>query len=173
MDAVLPALFGFIGVFLGGAFSYWGIKTQIEHSDKRYERDKKREIRSTPLLNLRAELAVMATKLERLAKAGNSLAVSNTEKSVKEALERAQKDWNKYILGDDLQRVLFIQSDEEIVKLVKEIRVDYLEAYDKVVTYREEQSATEFGTAIRSSEEKIAPKVIKVQELINKRLEEL
>ncbi len=174
-----------------GLSTFFATKIQVSHSDRRFSvelqiaqqrelesrqkelRERRREVRSEPLHKLRAELAIMATKLDRLAKAGHSLAVPNTEDQVKEALERATNDWNDYISGDDLQRVLFIQSDEEIVKLVKEIRNDYLEAYDNVVTYREGQSAIEFGKAIRSSEEKIAPKVIQAQDLINKRLEEL
>ena len=146
---------------------------QVSHSEKRLERARKREIGSEPLIKLRNELAIMATKLDRLAKAGHSLSVSKTENQVKETLEKATNDWNDYILGNDLQLVLFIQYDEEIVRLVKEIRNDYLEAYDTVVTYREGQSAVEFGKAIRSSEEKIAPKVVKAQELINKRLAEI
>jgi len=164
--------------------TFFATKIQVSHADKRferefekaivtYQRERRREVRSEPLLKLGAELAIMATKLDRLAKAGKSLAIRNTEEQVKEALERATNDWNNYILGDDLQRVLFVQSDEEIVKLVKEIRNDYLEAYDTVVTYREGQSAIELGKASRSSEEKIAPKVAEVQELINKRLEGL
>ena len=173
MEGWLYGLFTLLGVLVGGFFTYLGLRAQLKHQKEISAIEWRRKVRSEPLSDLRNELAEMATKAEILAKAGKSLAVSNTEESVKEALEKAKKDWDNYISDGDLQRVLFTQSDEEIVKLVKEIRIDYLQAYDKVATYREEQSATEFGTAIRSSEEKIAPKVIKVQELINKRLEEL
>jgi hypothetical protein len=173
MDGWLIGLFTLLGVLVGGVFTYLGLREQLKQQLKMDSQQWRRKVRSEPLFQLREELAKMAMKAERLAKAGNSLAVSNTEESVKEALEIAKKDWNSYILGDNLQRVLFIQSDEEIVKLVKEIRIDYLDAYDEVVTYKEGQSASELGIALRSSEEMIAPKVAQAQALINTRLEKL
>jgi Na+/glutamate symporter len=78
MEGWLYGLFALIGVLFGGLFSYWGIKKQVEHSDKRFKKELERareesrqkrqwEVRSEPLLKLRTELAVMAVKLEDLA----------------------------------------------------------------------------------------------------------
>ncbi|MAE11408.1 MAG: hypothetical protein QGI51_05495 [Dehalococcoidales bacterium] len=84
MEWLLPALFGFIGVFLGGIFSYWGIKKQVEHSDERFEkglarqsevgnRQRRWEVRSEPLLKLRSELVIMATKQDKVASSAHKL----------------------------------------------------------------------------------------------------
>ena len=184
MEWLLPALFGFIGVFLGGVFSYWGIKKQVEHSDKRFEKELARareesqqkrrwEIRSEPLLKLRAELAVMATKLEKLAKRGKTFSPIKTQEQEEEVLKQAVNDWNYYISEDHLEKVLYSQFDADILNRVREIRNDYLDIHSTVVTFKEGLSAVEFGEAARAAEEKIRPKVAEVQELINKKLEAL
>lgn len=170
---------------ISALLTFFITKMQVGHSDKRLEkqleRDREidsrqwqRKIRSEPLLKLRDELATMATKLEKLAKQGKSFTVpAKTAEQEKEALDKDVKDWDNYVAEDYLEKVLYGQFDAEIVNRVREIRNEYLDTYDKVVTYKKELSATEFGKAARAAEEKIRPKVAKVQELINKRLEEL
>jgi hypothetical protein len=170
---------------ISALLTFFITKMQVSHSDKRfekehertitlYQRERQREVRSEPLLKLRNELAVMATKLEKLAKQGKSFTVPNkTREQEKEALDKAEKDWNNYMAEDYLEKVLYSQFDAEIVNRVREIRNKYLDTYDAVVTYEKELSATEFGKAARAAEEEIRPKVAEVQELINKRLEEL
>jgi len=169
---------------ISSLLTFFITKMQVRHSDKRFERELtqqnkidsrqwRRKVRSKPLLNLRAELAVMATKLEKLAKQGKSFTPIKTKEQEDEALKQAVNDWNNYLEGDYLEKVLYSQSDAEILNRVREIRNDYLNTYSDVVNYREELSAVEFGNAARAAEEKIRPKVAEVQELISKRLEKL
>jgi ligand-binding sensor domain-containing protein len=148
---------------------------QNRYSNRQFKQQRRQEVRSEPLLKLRSELARMASKLDKLTKSAHIPTVmsNKTDEQIKEALEKAINDWNNYISGDDLEQILFIQADAEIINLVKEIRNEYLESYDKGVTYRKELTAKELGEAARAPEEKIAPKIIKAQSLINQRLEEL
>ncbi len=161
--------------------TFFATKMQVRASDKRsekaivmYQRDRRREVRGEPLLKLRDELALMATKGDRLAKRGNDFTVPNkTEEQTNAASKAAIDDWNNYILGDYLQQILNMQADLELVKLIKEIRNEYVDTYDVVVTHREETPSSELIKAHRAAEEQIAPKVAQAQALINKRLEEL
>ena len=159
-------------------------KKQIKHSDKRLEKQLQREreaddrqrrwvVESEPLLKLRDELAIMATKLEKLAKRGKSFTPIKTGEQEEEALKQALNDWDDYVKGEHLEKVLYSQFDIEILNRVREIRNEYLDIYSTTVTFKEGLSAREFGEAARAAEEKLRPKVAEVQELINKRLKEL
>lgn len=184
MESWLPAIFGFGGVLVGSFFSLWLTKLQFNNADKRFEREllkakedaqrqRRWEVRSEPLLKLRVELAVMASKLEKLAKQGNTFSPSKTQEQTEEVLKQAVNDWNNYLEGDYLEKVLHSQFDVELINRVKEILIEYLTTHYVVVTERESLSAVEFGKYASAAEEKIRPKVAEVQELINKRLEEL
>ena len=173
MEGWLYGLFTLFGVILGGLFSYLGMRQQLKQRSEIDSRTWRREVRGKPLLKLREELAIMATKLEKLAKRGKSFTVPKTKEQEEEALKQAVNGWDFYTSEGHLEIVLYSQFDAEIVNRVRDIRNDYLNTYSNVVTYKEELSNVEFGEAARAAEEKIRPKIIEVQELINKRLEEL
>lgn len=184
MDSWLPVIFGFVGVLTGSLFSLWLTKLQLNNADKRFEGElaKAREdsqhqrkwiVRSVPLLKLRDELAVMATKLEKLAKRGNAFTILKTKEQTEEALKQAIHDWESYIAEDHLEIVLYSQFDADVVNRVREIRNEYLTTHYVLVTDEKGLSAVEFSKYASAAEEKIRPKVRDVQELINKRLEEL
>jgi hypothetical protein len=174
MEGWLYGLFTLAGVLAGGLFTYLGLKKQLEQQTGIDEKEWKRKIKSAPLLKLRDELAEMATKGDRLAKRGNDFTVpAKTKEQTNAALQEAISDWNNYIKGDYLTKVLNMQADRDLKELIKEIRKEYVDTYDDVVTFREELSSAELGRASRSAEEEIAPKVVQAQELINKKLEEL
>jgi len=171
---------------LSSLLTFFITKMQVRHSDRRFEKELERareaddhqrrwEVESDPLLKLKAELARMASKLDKLAVSAHQLHTrfNKTEEQAKEELEEALNDWNNYISSDDLRQVLSIQHDVEIVNLVKKIRNEYLESYEDGAIYRKELTAKELGEAARAPDEKIGPEVIKVQSLINKRLKEL
>jgi len=173
MEGWLYGLFTLLGVLVGGLFTYLGLRRQLEQQKEINEKEWKRKIRSEPLLELRDELAVMATKLEKLAKRGKSFTVIKTKEQEEEVLKQAVNDWDSYISEGHLEIVLYSQFDKEILNRVRDIRNEYLDTHATVVTFREGLSNVEFGEAARAAEEKIRPKVAEVQELINKRLEEL
>ncbi len=173
MEGWLYGLFALLGVLAGGLFTYLGMKKQLEQQRELDSRQWRRKVRSEPLLKLRKELATMATKLEKLAKRGKTFTPIKTKEQEDEALKQAQNDWETYVSEDHLEIVLYSQFDAEILNRVREIRNIYLNTYDEVVTYGKELSFTEFGKAARAAEETIRPKVREVQELINRKLEEL
>lgn len=159
-------------------------KMQVSHSDKRFEkeheraivmyhRERRREVRSAPLLKVRDELARMATMQNRVVNAANRLNTGDgdaKEKATKE-LQDAMNDWNAYLSKGDLVQTLFIQCDSELFNKVFEIQESYIASYNDLMRYKELKRA-EQEKAIKSSG-KIWQKVVEVQELINKRLEEL
>jgi hypothetical protein len=92
---------------------------------------------------------------------------------LKEEFERAKNDWSSYLLSDQLSKTLFLVDDKEIIDLVKKTRDDYLDSLDTLTYYRQDSTAVEVGKAARAPEEIIRPEVIKIQALINDRLEQL
>ena len=173
MDGVLYAVIGFAGVLVGSGFSYLGIKMNLTQQNKIDSRLWQREVRGKPLLKMREELAVMATKLEKLAKRGKSFTPIKTREQEEEALRQALSDWDDYVKGDHLEKVLYSQFDIEILNRVREIRNEYLDIYSTTVTFKEGLSHVQFGEAAAAAEEKLRPKVAEIQELINRRLEKL
>jgi hypothetical protein len=135
-------------------------------------RTRKWQVNSKPLLELRGELSVMASKLDRLVKAAFSSPDIASELYKKE-FEQAHKDWSLYLASDKLSLALFSIDDKEIIDLVTTARNEYLDAFDMLTYDRAHLSAVEVGKAARAPEEKIRWKIIDIQALINKRLEEL
>ena len=172
MEGWLYGLFALVGVIFGGLFSYLGMRQQLKQRNEIDSRTWRRNIRSEPLLKLRAELAIMASKLDKLVKAAYHSHGMATEQA-KEEFERAKNDWGSYLASDDLSQVLFILDDQEIIDLVKKARDEYLDSYNELTFYREELTAVEVGEFARAPEEKIRSEIINIQALINKRLEEL
>lgn len=156
---------------------------QNKHSRKRFEKELeqqremdsrqwRRKVRSEPLLELRTELANMASKLDKFVKLAYHSHGMATEQ-VKEEFERAKNDWDSYLASDHLSQALFILDDQEIIDLVKKARDEYLDSYDELTFYREELTAVEIGQYARAPEEKIRSEIINIQALIYERLKEL
>lgn len=177
MDGWWAAFFGFIGVFLGGVFSYWGIKTQVAHSDKRFEKEQEKaieeaqrkrkwEVRSKPLLQLRDELAVMASLQNRIADLAYKAKspYDDEKRRAEEEMDHALNEWRSY--GLVFVKTIFMQFDQELYDKVYEIQNKYIEKYRKII------SETDREKAIKSFPSLI-PKILEAQELVNRKLEEL
>jgi len=179
MESWLPAIFGFGGVLVGSFFSLWLTKLQLNNSDKRLDREfskaredaqrqRRWEVRGEPLLKLRTELALMAAKLERVVAAVYKLPTKTGIIPDEQArgLIEAQVDWNTHVASGDLRQTLFLQFDAELVIKTKEILFDFLVSAHEVlgVTKTEE---------VKEVLEKNRTRIVEIQELINKRLEEL
>jgi len=184
MEGWLYGLFALLGVLFGGLFSYLGIKKQIGHSDKRLEKELARareenqqkrrwEVRGQPLLELRAELARMGNKQDKLVSAAHRqlVVIGGTEEERKKELQGAVDDWNDYMASGDYGQTLFMQYDIELINKAVEILKDYQESYFSAVYYKQ-ASAEELKKSMKVFERNKV-RIIEVQELINKRLEEL
>ncbi len=163
--------------------SYFLTKMQVRHSDKRVEkqlesareedyRQRRREVRGESLLKLRKELTHMAVKRTNLVAAahGQHPRTDATEEDTKRELQEAADDWNTYVASGDLLQTIFLQYDMELVNKVKGILKDYEKSYISAIYYNQASEKA----LIESLEvfERNRTKIIEVQELINKRLEE-
>jgi hypothetical protein len=159
-------------------------KMQVRHSDRRFEEELHKEIvmhrrqrqwviRSEPLLNLRDELAVMATKQDKLTAAAHRqlIRVGITEEEAKRELQEAVDGWNAYVRSGNFAQTLFLQYDAELRKRAEEILRDYQKSYIDAMYYKD-LKAEELKKAMGVFERN-KTRIIEVQELINKRLEEL
>jgi len=159
-------------------------KMQVRHSDKRLEKELERaretdyhqrrwEVRGEPLLKLRNELARMAVKQDRVVASAHKLHTrfGMTEEEAKAQLKENVDDINAYLASGDFHQTLFMQDDTELVNKVDEIITDYRASYIDAMYYKE-LKATELGEAMKVFERN-KTRIIEVQELINKRLEEL
>lgn len=137
-------------------------------------RKRRREVRGEPLLKLRTELARMAAKQDKLVAAASKqhtsiIGVTNDE--AKRELQVAIEDWNAYVTSGDFAQTLLIQYDTDLVNQVEEIRKDYQTSYFYHLYYQQ-MDAEKLLEAMKVFERN-RTKIVEVQELINKRLEEL
>jgi len=160
-------------------------KMQVSHSNRRFEKEleqireenrrKRRwEVRGEPLLKLRAALALMATKLQILVTTTTQLQHNrsdSTEEEVNKEPQRAVDAYTEYMTSGDFLSPLYIQYDEELLELVKEIENGYLLSFDYALQFKQlkPEENREFRHTLQNTKDKIP----KVQEVINKRLEEL
>jgi len=134
---------------------------------------RKWEVKSGPLFKLRDALSLMTTKQDRLVASAHKLHTrfGMTEDEAKEQLQKNADDVNAYLASGDFQQTLFMQDDAELISKVDEIIKDYRSSYIDAMYYKE-LKATELGKAMEVFE-KNKGRIIEVQALINKRLEEL
>jgi hypothetical protein len=129
-----------------GVVNWLMVKRQLKHSENQLEkqlqaqkeaskRERQQAIRSEPLLKLRAELAHMAAKGERVVDLAKSTVYkvyhdlefqgwTETEQ-VSNELTEALDDWNTYMASGEFQQVLFMQYDVKLVERVNDIRDEY------------------------------------------------
>jgi hypothetical protein len=171
--------------------SFFATRMQVSHSDRRFQieqqleqqrivremnennRQRRREVRSEPLLKVRDELARMANKQDKLVAAASRqhTRIGGTDEEAKRELQEAAEDWNAYVRSGDFAQTLLIQYDTDLVNKVEEIRKDYQKSY--FYHLHLQQIDIEKLSEAMEIFEKNRNKIVEVQELINKRLEEL
>ncbi len=146
---------------------------EFEKAIVTYQRERRREVRSEPLLKLRNELALMAVKLDNLVASAQRThtRMGGTDEEAQKELQEAANDWNSYLKNGGLTQTLFMQYDPELVNRVEEIRKDYQQSYFYHIHF-ERADSKNLLEAMKVFERNKA-RIIEVQELINKRLEEL
>lgn len=159
---------------ISALLTFFITKMQVGHSDKRLEKELERareadyrqrrwEVRGEPLLKLRVELARMAAMQARVVTIAQGV-------DAQEKLQEALVNWNAHLASGGLHQTMFM-NDKELFDKVLEIDRDYHAAYTHFRNRRKLQGAQQ-EEAIGLTK-KVWPKVIEVQELINKRLEKL
>ena len=163
---------------LSSLLTFFITKMQVRHSDKRLEKELERareadyrqrrwEVRSESLLKLRAELALMATKLQKLIINTKNQSVLINKKETQQVFE----DWNNYMTSGEFLPTLYLQYDEEFKKQFEGIEGDYLLLFEYALGYK--NLKREELSTFREISQSIKNKILDAQELINKRLEEL
>jgi S-adenosylmethionine synthetase len=95
----------------------------------------------------------------------------NAKKKTVEELQDAMGAWEHYVVSGEVHSILFIQYDNDIIKKVNDIEDEYI-AFCSNINKAKELQSKEVEEAKRS-QGKIWEMVFEVQELINKKLEEL
>jgi len=170
-----------------GLVNWFATRMQIKNSENQIEkrlqaqreadkRERRREVRSEPLLKLRSELARMAAKGEKVASMVMAMPFGATSKDPPEKFKEAMGDWNTYMGGGEFQQVLFMQYDFVIVNKVNAIKLEYENARHYLWEYwnswgdaDKEKESEEALNVVERNRSKIA----EVQSEINKLLEEL
>jgi len=161
--ALIVALSTLSATFIQNRYSSKRFEKELKRAREVDDRQRRREVESEPLLKLRNELARMATKRDRLLASRDRAQASArkqhidmTEEEAKRELQEAENDWNAYRSSENLPQILFLQYDTELRNKVEEIRRD-----------------SWFDIHAREVRERNKARVIEVQSLINKLLEEL
>lgn len=176
-----------LGTNLITSLSTWFLTNrQLKHSDKQLERqleaqrvanqhNRRWDVRSQSLLKLRAELARMAQKLQRLVDLATQVIEGvnpNPDKTLKD-LEKAAKDWDAYISGGEFYQAIHMQYDNELQAETHKILLDYQSAYSGVMAYWLGGNADEKLREARAVIQRNAARIPAVQSKINELLEEL
>ena len=158
-------------------------RMQVSHSDKRLEKELerareaderqwRRKVRGEPLLKLRDALAVMATRLHILV---TNTQLPRNQSDIEEVenkeSQRALEDWRDYMTRGEFLPTLYSQYDTELIHLVEPIENGYLLLFEYALNWKnliegERKSFREISLNTKNE-------IPEVQELINKRLEEL
>jgi hypothetical protein len=174
-----------------GLSTFLATKIQVSHADRRFSiesqiaqhkelearnkelRERRREVRSEPLLKLRNELANMATKLKMLVidTRGQHYRSDITEDGKNKELEQAVEDLKVYGTSGDFLQTLNLQYDAELLKLVEEIKSNYLLLFEYALD--DKRLRLDERKDFNRLSQEVEAKIPGVQELINKRLEEL
>ncbi len=171
--ALIVALSTLGATFLTNRQSNKRFEKELERQREIDSHQWRRNVRSEPLLKLRAELVIMATNLDRLASSAHKLHTrfGGTEEEVKRELQKSVDDVNAYIESGNFTQTLFMQYDKELRDEVEKIMKDYRLSFFDAIHYKE-LKATKLGEAMEVLK-KNAARIIEVQELINQRLEKL
>ena len=178
-----------VGTNLGTALlALLGTKKQLKHSDKRFakeleargeadEHNRRWVVRSQPLLELRAELACMTEKVEKIV--GFAIRVQVIDgvplKSDEyfECLGKALKDWDAYIDSGEFYRVIHMQYELELKAEAHRILVDYHAAYSAVRALWMRKSTEKEIDGAKEAMKRNTIRVSALQSEINKMLEKL
>jgi len=173
MEGWLYGLFTLLGVLAGGLFTYLGMEKQLQQQRKLDSHQWRRKVRSEPLLKLRDELALIASELDTLIAAGQAQSRQNhTEGSENDiAIQQIYDKWEKYRTSGDFLKTLHLQYDAELLEAIDAIKRKYLLLFEYALEYQ--QLEADERRTFRELSEKISNTIPSVQELINKRLEEL
>ncbi|MGD0779452.1 MAG: hypothetical protein ABR954_01540 [Dehalococcoidales bacterium] len=158
-------------------------KMQIKNSAERFEielgraidvenRKRRWEVRSAPLLKLREELATLISQQDLYASNASLAFFSSSlhnKDEAKKILVKALKDWDTYFKEGNLFYAMNLQYDSELLSKVQKIREEYPRIVSSVSIYKDAARLTEDLEKLKNIREEIT----QVQELINKKLEEL
>jgi hypothetical protein len=164
--------------------TFFTTRMQIKNSERQFEkefekaivtyhRDREWVVRSVPLLSLRNELSRMATRLNLLVLAVQSQSNSSDdlEKGKSRESQPDVEDWKDDGINKDFLKALNIQYDAEIKSMAEQIQDKYLLLLEYALEFKELKS--EERKEYRKLYQEIKTKIPEVQELINKKLEEL
>jgi hypothetical protein len=141
---------------------------ELEQQREKDTREWRRKVRSEPLLELRNVLAVMANKQESIIYTLQGAAISKTD-IFENKMKQLYEDWSAYI--SDFQRCLYIQYDTEIIRVVQKIMGNYHESW--LATLADNTASIETFEKAMKTCDKNKKEILRVQELINKKIEEL
>jgi len=175
MEAAIITAIGMLAIALvERIFDNKRLSQQIQRERERESHERHHRLKDEPLLNLRKELALMATKNERLVGITRMLHTAipaPPKEELEKWINQARQDFNDYMESGEFGQVLFAIEDKEIIERVNELQKGYRIAYYRNTMFTE-LSTDEQTKALTQSEE-LAEQVREIQGLINRRLEEL
>lgn len=154
---------------------------QANRADKRLERQLerqreiddtkwRREVRGEPLIILRAELAYMAAMCKKLINVNIKYAGEGDKKHEEAEIKKAVEEWEKWIDNGKWEQALLALDDTELINMATEVMGHYIEFW----TAAEDWSYLDLPKKARIRDALHAnPELIKIQALINQRLQEL
>lgn len=171
-----------------GLVNWFVTRMQIKNSENQFEKrmqaqreadeHKRRwEVKSWPLLELRAEVARMAEKLEKIVGFATKVPIIDglpleSDGNFKSS-EKALEDWNDYVDSGGFYRVEHMQYDHELKREAHKILHGYGSAYEGVLAFWKGERAKEEINKAEAVIKENAHRISALQLKINELLEEL
>lgn len=172
----------FFIAFVSLATARWQISNAKQQLDKqlksereRERRERRRVFRGEPLRNCKTELAVMASKFQRLVAAAQSLGnrITLTEEEALKRYDEVRLDMNAYLQSGRWFQGLFMLDDAELVDKMKKIWDEYERSLIVHLHYQLYASQPDRIKEAFEVYERATKRIIALQGLLNEKLEEL
>jgi len=186
-DWVIVALVLGSNAIMGGV-NYLMMKKYQKHSEDQLEkriqaqreadqRNRRWDVRSRPLLELRAEVARMAEKLEKIVGFTTKVPVIDgvplvSDENYRDGI-KAVEDWNAYMDSGEFYRVEHMQYDHELAREAHKILHEYRLAYEGIIAFWNGKSTEEEINKAEAAIKGNATRISTLQSRINGMLEEL
>ena len=171
-----------------GLVNWFVTRMQIKNSEKQlekrlqaqreeYQHRQRWDSRSQPLLAMRAEIARMAEKFEKIVGYATQVQVNDRVPIESDAnlknLEKAEEDWNHYIDSGEFYRVEHLQYEHELKAEAHRILSDYKLAYFGVLEFWRGEGTGEEISKAEAAVTRNSKRVSALQSRINELLENL
>jgi hypothetical protein len=169
--AVIVALSTLGATLLQNRFSSKRFEKELERQREIDSHQWRRKVKSEPLIQLRKELTIMAYKYRNSIRNIHKCSPKFDDRRPTPEQIVILKEMDDYAVSEKFLQAVYVQHDTDLITAVEQLRDSFIELSESASLY--DRLPAEERDEHEELFEKIEKQIPEVQELINKRLEEL